>query len=464
MKKHCMIFCLVVFVMSHAAESRSQWSLAEQIQADSAAYERMAFSPVMEDPPMPPAPAPGDGDAAACPAAAEGAPMVCPQCACTMCECPETAKDCELCPRVNNLNPAWSVYVGGAINLDMLYNSSRPVAPGTPFFLAPQGRFEEDTFDAHARSTTLYLAAKGPQIFEMESGGLVAVALYNDSITVDRYGILPYQAFGDLKNEDWRIAGGLQVDIFAPLLPNVLPFSYMVASGNAGIYRGQLRVERFLHVSSDEQITLTAGLSDPNPTILNNDTLSEDNGLPNLELRAAYGLGELQQEGLIAKRPLEIGVSSVLGQLRTTGVRPLRQVEADVWGLAGDWQMRITEEWGLAGEVFTGEGLGTYGGGILQNVNTATFDEIQASGGWFEVYYYFNPCWHTHWGYGVDNAEDDDLAIGQISRNKTHFANLIWDATKSLRFGFELTLRETEYIVLPENDGYGLHGQMQWKF
>jgi hypothetical protein len=365
---------------------------------------------------------------------------------------------------VNNLNPAWNLILGGTLSLDMLYNSSRPLAPGTPFFLTPEGPFEDDTFDIHARSTSLYLAAKGPQIGEFETGGLIMICLYNDSIVVDRYGILPFQAFGELKNEDWRFAGGLQLDIFAPVIPTVLPFSILAASGNTGMYRGQLRAERFIHPAPDEQVTFTAGISDANPTLLNNDLLSEDNGLPNLEFRAAWALGQLRQEGLAAVRPFEIGVSSVLGQIRTTSGAPLARVVGDVWGLAADLRWRFNERWGVAGEVFSGEGLGTYGGGILQNTNAATFESFHATGGWAEVYYYFNPCLHSHWGYGVDNPLDDELAIGQPSYNDTIFANLIWDVTQSFRVAAELTVRDTHYIALPANDGVGLHGQVQWKF
>jgi hypothetical protein len=379
------------------------------------------------------------------------------------CECPEKAQPCDPCPRVNNLNPAWSLKLGGTLSLDMLYNSARPVAPGTPFFLAPEGLFEEDTFDIHARETTLYLAAQGPRIGDMQAGGLVMLALYNDSIVVDRYGILPFQAFGDLKNEDWRVAGGLQIDIFAPVLPTVLPFSFLAASGNAGIYRGQLRVERFYHLSANEQITLTAGISDANPTLLNEDVLTEDNGWPNVEARAAWAVGELKQEGLAAVRPFEVGISGVVGQMRSTQIL-VTQVVADVWGLAADYRWRVNDFWGLAGEIFTGQALGTYGGGILQNVNSVTFEGIQATGGWAEIYFYCNPCLHTHWGFGIDDPLDADLAPGQIALNETFFANLIYDVTKSFRLGFELTLRDTHYVTLPDNDGVGAHWQMQWKF
>ncbi|HYP08466.1 MAG TPA: hypothetical protein VER03_19685 [Bryobacteraceae bacterium] len=350
------------------------------------------------------------------------------------------------------------------MTLDALYNSARPVAPGTPFFLAPSGPFDDDTFDIHGRSTSLYLAGKGPRIGEFESGGLIAVALYNDSIAADRYGILPYQAFGELKNEDWRFAGGLQLDIFAPVLPNVLPFSFLAASGNAGLYRGQARLERFYHLSAEEQITVTAGISDANPTVVNNDVLAEDNGWPNVEVRAAWSAGPIEQVGLVPARPIEVGLSGVVGQVRSTDLGPLVRVDANVWGGAGDIRWRVNENWGFAGEVFTGQGLGTYGGGILQTVNSATFDSIRANGGWAEVYYYLTPCVHTHWGYGVDDPLDRDLNVAQVRYNDTIFANVIYDVTKSLRFGFEFTYRETEYVALPGNEGFGLHGQAQWRF
>ena len=88
-----------------------------------------------------------------------------------------------------------------------------------------------------------------------------------------------------------------------------------------------------MRLGSNEQITLTAGISDANPTIFNNDVLIEDNGWPNVEGRAAWAVGPLTQEGLLARRPFEVGVSGVIGQQRSTDIA-VTQVVADVWGLA----------------------------------------------------------------------------------------------------------------------------------
>ena len=265
--------------------------------------------------------------------------------------------------------------------------------------------------------------------------------------------------------ESWQTsksAFSCAADIFAPVLPTVLPFSYLAASGNAGVYRGQIRAERFIPSGDNEQWTITAGLSDPTATTLNNVELSEDNGWPDIEVRVAWSAGELKQTGMFPQRPFEAGLSAVVGQLRTTS--GATRVVANVWGLAGDMRWRATENFGLAGEVYTGQALGTYGAAIFQNVNATTFEAVHVTGGWLELYYYLTECLHSHVGFGIDDPVDSELAASQIAFNRTLFANLIWDVSKSLRFAGELTFRRTNYITLTDNDGVGVQLQSQWKF
>lgn len=357
--------------------------------------------------------------------------------------------------------------LGGAITADFYYHTARPIAPGIPFFLTPGSPFgfRQNTFDANARQTTLFALVSGPKVGDFQSGGLVAVCFFNDALVVDRYGVLPIQAFAELKNDDWRFAAGLQFNVFNPLNPTVLPFSFLGGSGNAGAgFPGQLRAERYLHPSEDSQVTLTVALSEPLSTTVNNSLrLSEDNGWPNVEGRAALALGALQGEGPAAKRPFEAGVSGLVGQVRTTQGRS--RVVSDVFGLGTDARWAVTPRFGFQAEGFVGQTLGAYTAGILQNVNPATFQAIRASGGWAEVYYYLCPDkLHTHWGYGIDDPIDRDVGIGPV-RNQTYFANLIWDVTKHLRVGWEVTYRRTAYSsVLRDNDGVGLQMQMRLKF
>jgi hypothetical protein len=361
-------------------------------------------------------------------------------------------------------DPNIKVIFGGAIIADFLFNSARPVAPGTPFFLTPGPLpgFHQQTFDASARQTTLSALVSGPELCGYQSSAVILANFYSSSLIEDLWGFLPLQAYAQLKNDDWRFAAGLQLDIFNPLNPTVLPLSYLGASGNTGAFRGQARVERYLHPSDDQQITLTAGLSDPIPTTVSNTfRLSEDNGWPNIEGRVAWAWGPLTGEGALATRPFEVGVSGVVGQIRTT-IPFTRQVVGDVWGLGMDFRWAVTPRFGAQGELFVGQTFGTYMGGILQNINAATFNGVHAAGGWIELYYYICPeKLHTHVGYGIDDPLDRDLAPGQQVRNDTYFANLIWDVTKHFRVAGEFTYRKTAYTLVPNNDDFGFQTQVQ---
>jgi hypothetical protein len=263
--------------------------------------------------------------------------------------------------------------------------------------------------------------------------------------------------------------------VFAPGLPTVLPFSYLGGSGSAGnCIRGQVRVERFVNVGSDSQITLQGSLSEPlNTYVIPDLTLDEDNGWPNVEGRIALGMGEPEPIGLLTQRPLEVGLSGVVGQLRRTAfpTEPPRRVISDVWGAAIDFQINLAGFFGFKGEVYTGQGLGNYNGAILQSLDAVTWKAIRSTGGWVEGFVYFTPCLHSHSGYGIDDPRNDDITaipnnLFGRTFNSTIYSNLLWDLNKSFRSGLELTYRKTEYkepTNLP-NHGFGLQTQFAWTF
>lgn len=367
---------------------------------------------------------------------------------------------------VTLLDDNFKLTLGGALTADFFLNSARPVAPGTPYYLTPGpvSGIRQNTFDASARQTALFALITGPKIGDFETGAQVRANLYSNPIIADQYGLLPLQAFGYLKNSDWRFAAGLQPDIFNPLNPTVLPFTVVIATGNTGLIRSQARIERFLYPSDEAQVTFTLGISEPIPTLVDDEfRISEDNGWPNVEGRAALALGPLGGEGQDA-RCFEIGISGVIGQIRTT-VPAQTQVVASVWGLGSDLRWAITHRFGVQGEVYVGQTLGTYGGGILQDINSVTFRGVHSAGGWCEVYYYLCPDkLHSHIGYGIDDPLDRDLAPGQRLRNDTYFGNLIWDVTQAFRVSGEVTYRKTSYAGLRNNDGAGFQMQAQWKF
>jgi hypothetical protein len=364
--------------------------------------------------------------------------------------------------------------LGVTVVADFYFNTARPVGPGVPFYLSPASPFglSQVTFDANARATMLSARLSGVKVGNFDLSARVQAFLFDPVVINDKYGILPFAAVVQLKNEDWLFSTGLQLQIFNPLFPNMMTWSRLGGSGNAGAgVIGQARVERYLQPSEKSQVTLTAGISEPTATTFS-DVGHEDNGWPNVEGRATVALGSLKGEGPAAKRPFEVSISGVVGQIRTTAASEGNQVVTDMWGLGSDFQWSATPRLGFLGEAFVGRTLGIWTGGILQTKNPTTFEGIHASGGWIEGYYYFRPDkLHTHLGYGIDNPRDEDLAPGQKTRNETYFGNLVLDVTRQYRLGWELTYRKTLFIPLGDgtlldlnNEGLGVQMHVEYRF
>lgn len=352
---------------------------------------------------------------------------------------------------VGLLRPGSRVKVFGSVDALTVFSTKRPFPAGLPLFLLPDSPtgLDTNTFDLHARQSSLGAVVTGPDIGDFRSSATVLTFLQNDNLTADDYGLLVYYAYGDLKNDRWRFAAGLQQDVFNPVSPSVVYLTKLYASGNSGSYRGQLRAERFFQEGDFLGTTLQLALSEPLSSLVTDPAgrIEEDNGWPNVEGRVEFGLGDRTGE----TRPFEVGFSGVVGQFRTTrtvfadpSTLPPR-AEIDTWGLGADIEWRLSHVWGTRAEFFHGQGLGEYNAGIGQSFNPTDFREVRATGGYGEVYCYLTDAVHTHVGYGVDDPRDGDLAATQIRRNETLFVNTIWDVSRSLQVSFEIDYRQTAY-------------------
>ncbi len=187
----------------------------------------------------------------------------------------------------------------------------------------------------------------------------------------------------------------------------------------------------------------------------------EDNGWLNLAGRVVVALGPKPRRPEELRR-FELGASGLAGQLRRTdaGTRHIY----DVWAFGTDMHVALTDSVGFKGEFFTGQALGNYNGAIIQ-IDNGNFDPILASGGWGEIYVHWTSCLHSHFGYSIDDPLDRTLTVGLPTRNEFLFANVIWDVTKSLEIGFEVSRWETTYTApVPDNDAMVYHTRVRLKF
>jgi hypothetical protein len=261
--------------------------------------------------------------------------------------------------------------------------------------------------------------------------------------------------------------------VFNPVSPTMISLLNLYASGNTGSFSGAFRVEHFYKPSDEFQLTTQLALRKAVASVVtDNRRLLEDNGWPNVEARVAAGVGAVREvAGGRKLRPLEVGVSGTVGQLRNSVLfvgpdtpPPLIRSTVDVWGLGADVQAAVTERFGAQGEFFVGQSLGEYNGGIGQSFNSRNLRSIRAVGGFGEVYYYFTDALHLHAGYGIDAPIARDLAPTQIVRNQTYYANLVWDVSKAFQVSFEVDYRRTAYTAFRDADGVVFLAQLLWRF
>lgn len=378
---------------------------------------------------------------------------------------------------VSLLNGTSRLKLFGSLSALSIFSTDRPFAPGMPMFLLPGSPYglNTNTFDIHARQSNIGATFVGPETNGFVPSATFVAFIASETLTGDNYGLLPYTAIGELKNEDWRLAIGLQNDVFNPRKPTVISLAAMFTTGNTGSFRSQARVERTFRPSTDAEAMLQFAFSDPIQSVFGSRDLriQEDNGWPNIEARANLGLGEsVTRTGGRKTRAFELGTSAFVGQIRTTRSilapddpqSPIRNV-VDCWGFAVDTAIQWTDSIGFQGELFTGAGLGEYNGGVGQSFDSGTQQAIRSSGGWGEIFVYLTPQLHAHTGYGIDSPMQQTGGTFPITENQTLFTNVVWNWSKTLQISNQVDYRTTHYrSPLLDANGYVFYSEFLWKF
>jgi hypothetical protein len=357
------------------------------------------------------------------------------------------------------------------------FSSSRyTFNPGQPLIVSPKD--PAASYDLSAQQSMVYAAFRGPK-WGSWTPGAFAIFWLQDNLLAEGYSFTPVVAYGEIGNGAWRVVAGQNFDVFAPRDPDTLPNGKLAATGNPGAYRPQFRVERnfeagpgfggVVQLAASSPVT-TALPSNVDLANLQGQEIVEDNGWPNLEARLNFGFGPYaDRAGGRSLRPVELGVSGIVGQLRVLdNIRPSDPLTlvsdrstVNVWGAAIDGQIALGRRFGLSGELYTGQGLGEYMAGILQTYNRATNQAVPTAGGWGQFYVYLADNLRLNLGYGIDNAQDSGLFGLQV--NSSVFANLLWDVNPWLQLGLEGNYKLTTYDVFGDKDAWVVISQVMFR-
>jgi hypothetical protein len=357
------------------------------------------------------------------------------------------------------------------------FSSSRyTFNPGQPLIVSPKD--PAASYDLSAQQSMVYAAFRGPH-WGSWTPGAFAIFWLQDNLLAEGYSFTPVVAYGEIGNGAWRVAAGQNFDVFAPRDPDTLPNGKLAASGNPGAYRPQFRVERTFEAGPGFGGVVQLAASSPVTTALPSNVdlanlqgqeIVEDNGWPNLEARLNFGFGaNADRAGGRNLRPVELGVSGIVGQLRVLdNIRPTDPLTlvsdrstVNVWGAAIDGQIALGRRVGPSGERYTGQGMGEYMAGILQTYNRATNQAVPTAGGWGQLYVYLADNLRLNLGYGIDNAQDSGLFGLQV--NSGIFANLLWDVNPWLQLGLEGNYKLTTYDLFGDKNAWVVISQVMFR-
>jgi hypothetical protein len=368
-------------------------------------------------------------------------------------------------PRGSLILPAgWSIQPYGYFKFDMSYDDSAVNGENGDYIVSvkPENSTtrDDDAFSFTARQTRLGMKVFAPDIGDLKVMGRFEIDFYNPVTTSTNENKSTPQmrhAYGQVTGEDWSLLFGQTSDIISPLFPDTLNYTVGWFGGNIGYRHPQLQVAKWWDCpDTDARLKIETALSRD----LNNDLDGggvddgQDSSTPTVLARVS---GSMPYNG----KRVEAGVSGHFGHEEIDWDHTGDDDQVDTWSLNVDLLMPICDTLEFKSEVFVGENINTYFGGIGQGVNSTTRNEIESAGGWMQLAY--KPCseWNFHTGTGIDSPSAGDLEDDDKDSNCFVFSNVIYNFSKYLSTGVELTYWRTGYKNSDSGDDFRV--QHSWK-
>ncbi|MCX7916359.1 MAG: hypothetical protein N3A53_08685, partial [Verrucomicrobiae bacterium] len=160
----------------------------------------------------------------------------------------------------------------------------------------------------------------------------------------------------------------------------------------------------------------------------------QESGFPTFQGRTSVSFP------LLTDKPTVLGISGHFGQERYPN-----NYRIDTYSINADLTLPITKWLALQAELFFGQNLDAYLGGIGQGVNLTTMKPIHSQGGWVALTLTPSTKWQFNFGAAIDDPRDSDLAPKYRTYNTVVFGNGTYFITPNLSIGLELSYLHTGY-------------------
>ena len=354
----------------------------------------------------------------------------------------------------------------GYVKLDASYDTHETTTGNFTVFVMPEdARTKDNEYNMTARQTRVGLRIKGPDVEGVKTSGVIEGDFYgaggaseNRSTFRMRHAYLQL----DWPEERFTVLAGQTWDLISPLNPNTLNFTILWDCGNIGHRRPQLRATKnvWLNAQKTVDLTLQAAVSRTidRASITQTDT-GADSGQPTIQGRTALTFP------FIDDRPATVGVWGHWGREEYDVDAAGHAETFDTWSAGMDVAVPVADWLTVKAEIWSGEALDTYFGGIGQGIDLGRLDGLGACGGWLAAAITPWKKWTFNIGAGVDALDESDVTVaGTRTMNRSVFGNVIYAINEQTSVGVEISHWVTEYQGRGTGDALRLQSSLIYKF
>ena len=350
--------------------------------------------------------------------------------------------------------PVWSnlnIQLYGYLKLDAAYDTSRINNGDYAKWVDPQNLYgDDDQFNMTARETRLGMLINGPDNGEMKTSGRVEVDFFGPGASENQARIMMRHAYLklDWPEERFNIIAGQTSDVISPLYPRTVNYSVGWWTGNIGYRRPQIRLTKEMDFVTGGYLKLegaVTGTFDRDDFAVDPDNPIDPgpySGVPTLQGRASI------TAPMFGAQEATIGMSGHWGR-EEYDINVGNDKEFDTWSLNLDYTQPVCSKVEIQAELFTGEDLAAFLGGIGQGVtffaDENRYKEVGSKGGWIAAS--LGPWGKKKFNVGVavDDVDRNDVNVGGRTLNRSVFGNVYYALNKQTDVAFELSHWRTDY-------------------
>jgi hypothetical protein len=342
----------------------------------------------------------------------------------------------------------------------------------------------DDQFSLTARESRFGLMFQGPDVASMKTSARAEIDFYEGG---DENKNRPMMRHAYLQAEwpklDIALLAGQTSDLFSPLVPETLNYTVGWWVGNIGYRRPQIRLSKGFDVGQDVrmlvQVAAARTIGDVGPFNSGpGDDTGKDAGFPTMQARYSLSFP------FLAGKKATAGVSGHYGEEEYNVDAEGKNANIATWSANGELDLPLSAWANFKGEVWTGENVDAYLGGVGQgmvietsdgafvNANgaktTATFVRdwpVRSTGGWANLVLGPWRKWRLSTGFSIDDPDDSDIPNDDgRTWNGTCWLTPTWDLNEALRVGLEVSYWKTEYKRIADGDAVRIQNSFIYRF